>query len=445
MSRPLISATLIARNEAHNVERCFDSIWQHVDQVVLVDTGSVDGTVEKARAYAKTHGPARKLKVGRFKWVDDFAAARNAADDLATGLWLFWMDMDDTVVGLENLRQIAKDAQPDEVAFFTHYTYAQDEHGNIISELWRERLVRAGVARWEGRLHEHKIFRAGRVIQLPYETARWVHHRAIHDQSSGVRNLRILKAWDVEEPDNPRIVQSLGLEYLGGNDWENAIPTFQRYLTFGGEPPERRAQASRYLSQALMQANRVADAESVAFASLRETWGWTDTHLSLAECAQTLGRPQEGLDHALRALGMGKPQSILILNPLQYTAHPRALAAVCEMQLGHYDQAMRYVNECLEVCPSYPLITAYLPGWQQGILLEQTVQAWLACADLLVKHGEHAKAKELLDTVPFFAARDQRVIGKRTELWLTPDLVLEPLPADSAARKFIERHLELAA
>ena len=447
VSEPFLSATLIAKNEVENVERCLDSLWMHCDQIVVADTGSTDGTIEKLRAYAKAVGPSRKLKIGRFKWVDDFAAARNYADSLATGEWLVWGDFDDTIVGLGELRKMAEEASPDVMAFFTHYTYAQDQNDNVISELWRERLVRNHVSKWEGRLHEHKIFTHGQVLQVDPAIARWVHHKHMHSAASSERNLRILKAWDHDEPDNPRIIQSLGLEYLGGNDFENAIPIFQRYLTFTEEPTERRAQASRYLAQSLLQLGRVDEAEDVAFTSLRETWGWTDTHLTLAEIAQTKGRPQEGLQHAFRAIEMGKPQSILILNPTQYTAHPRAVAAVCEMQLGHYDEAMRWAKETLEICPDYPLVATYLPGWKQTILREQTVNAWLSCVQLLESHGELTKAKELLSTAPTFAIDDPRLIAKRVGLWQAQENTPEPEPLDpeSAARKFIERHLEMAA
>ena len=74
-----------ASKSSSTSQPCFDTFWEHVDEVVLCDTGSRDGTVAEARRYAKARGDAEKLVVGRFKWCDDFAAARTYAHSLATG------------------------------------------------------------------------------------------------------------------------------------------------------------------------------------------------------------------------------------------------------------------------------------------------------------------------------------------------------------------------
>ena len=59
------------------------------DEIVVVDTGSVDRTREIAREFG--------ARVFDFVWVDDFAAARNAALARATGDYAFWLDADDVV------------------------------------------------------------------------------------------------------------------------------------------------------------------------------------------------------------------------------------------------------------------------------------------------------------------------------------------------------------
>ena len=69
------------------------------DEVVVVDTGSTDDTVQIAKAHGAT--------VGHFAWCDDFAAARNASLDLATGDWILWIDADEEVAagGRETLQE----------------------------------------------------------------------------------------------------------------------------------------------------------------------------------------------------------------------------------------------------------------------------------------------------------------------------------------------------
>src|SRR5689334_266361 len=84
-----VSLTMIVRDEEANLPRCLESAFGLFDEVVIVDTGSTDRTADIARSYGAS--------VSAFRWVDDFAAARNAALGLATGDYIFWMDADETL------------------------------------------------------------------------------------------------------------------------------------------------------------------------------------------------------------------------------------------------------------------------------------------------------------------------------------------------------------
>lgn len=86
---PLLSAALIVRDEEHHLADCLDSIEPIVDEVVVVDTGSVDGTV----ALAEDHG----ARVHHKPWQDDFALARNYALEQCTGRWILYIDADERV------------------------------------------------------------------------------------------------------------------------------------------------------------------------------------------------------------------------------------------------------------------------------------------------------------------------------------------------------------
>jgi tetratricopeptide (TPR) repeat protein len=82
-----VSAALIVRNESAFIEDCLKSLEGLVDEIVVVDTGSTDDTVEKAR-----HFP---VKLHSFQWQQDFSAARNYAIDQASGDWILYIDADE--------------------------------------------------------------------------------------------------------------------------------------------------------------------------------------------------------------------------------------------------------------------------------------------------------------------------------------------------------------
>ncbi len=72
-----------------NIYKFSSSVAGLFDEIVVVDTGSQDRTRETAREFG--------ARVFDFVWVDDFAAARNAALVRATGDYAFWLDADDVV------------------------------------------------------------------------------------------------------------------------------------------------------------------------------------------------------------------------------------------------------------------------------------------------------------------------------------------------------------
>ncbi len=80
---------MIVRNEEDNVRPCIDPLLPVLDEVIIVDTGSTDGT----KRVAKELG----ANVYDFPWCDDFSAARNESIRHATGDYILWLDADDRI------------------------------------------------------------------------------------------------------------------------------------------------------------------------------------------------------------------------------------------------------------------------------------------------------------------------------------------------------------
>ncbi|MGO9882155.1 MAG: glycosyltransferase family 2 protein, partial [Solirubrobacteraceae bacterium] len=87
----MLSGALIVRDESRVLSDCLASIREIVDEIVVVDTGSVDDSVEIARRYG--------ARVIHHPWRDDFAQARNAALDAARGEWILYIDADERLSG----------------------------------------------------------------------------------------------------------------------------------------------------------------------------------------------------------------------------------------------------------------------------------------------------------------------------------------------------------
>jgi tetratricopeptide (TPR) repeat protein len=82
-----LSAALIVRDESRFIEGCLKSLVGSVDEIVIVDTGSQDDTIEKALRFP--------VKLYHFAWCNDFSAARNFALEQATGEWILYIDADE--------------------------------------------------------------------------------------------------------------------------------------------------------------------------------------------------------------------------------------------------------------------------------------------------------------------------------------------------------------
>ena len=83
-----ISACVITKNEERNMPRWLECMSSVADEIIVVDTGSTDNTVQLAKSAG--------AKLYNFKWINDFAAAKNYAIEQATGDWILFLDADES-------------------------------------------------------------------------------------------------------------------------------------------------------------------------------------------------------------------------------------------------------------------------------------------------------------------------------------------------------------
>ena len=84
-----ISLCMITRDEEYFLPRCLDSVKTLVDEIIVVDTGSTDGTVDIAATYG--------AKIYHHPWKDDYSKHRNQSIAYAGGEWILVMDADEVI------------------------------------------------------------------------------------------------------------------------------------------------------------------------------------------------------------------------------------------------------------------------------------------------------------------------------------------------------------
>ena len=173
---------MIVKNEEKVIGRCLDSICDIVDEIIVVDTGSTDNTKNIVNQYTD--------KIYDFKWVNDFAKARNYSFSKATKDYILWMDADDVILqeDKKKLKKL-KESMDGTVDVYTMvYNYSQDENGTPIIVQRRERIVkRENNYQWISPIHE-VIVPTGNIV----DTDIVVTHKK-HGIKDVNRNLRIFE------------------------------------------------------------------------------------------------------------------------------------------------------------------------------------------------------------------------------------------------------------
>jgi tetratricopeptide (TPR) repeat protein len=349
--RATLTACLITRNEIDSLPRCLKSIRPVADQIIVVDTGSTDGTREAARRLG--------AEVHDLPWSDDFAAARNAAIERAACDWVLIMDADEQLPpgSAAQLRELL--ARPPQAAVCQLLTYAPSSTParaglDLVGHL---RLFRRGLGiHFQGAIHEQLVDREGRLIDSAVATGIVVHHHGYLESREAVaergeRNLRLLSARAEAEPDNAYVLFHLGHAQLASGEAEAGVSALRRALDLADDSQPFRPKTAVLLAQALQFFGRHAQAEEAIRAVLA-------SHPEDPELLCALGRILEALDRAddaievYRAATRGRfgPNTDYHDFPCRDVV-PRGRLAALHLSRGQADAAMEEIGAGLAVRP----------------------------------------------------------------------------------------------
>jgi glycosyltransferase involved in cell wall biosynthesis len=333
--------------------------------MVIVDTGSTDGTREVARAFG--------ARVFDFPWPDSFAVARNQSLELARGKWVLRMDADDEMSPghAAKLRELVRRFPGQEVGYLMEYRVPPGPAGtggHVVDQLqlWPNRPD----LRFEHRLHEQLLpsaLRAG--IPILYSGLAVLHQNFDWSpEGQAKRRRRDFKLLELDLRDNPdhaMVLFNLGMTYLyTAREYEVAAYYLRRCLDRAHWEDTIVRLAYHLLAMA-----RIAQGDWEAARAANEegrSYHPEDAQLlsQAAQILEHLGRPQEARQ-ALERLILGYDEGHYRCTDeglrTYQGRHDLAMLLWRMGHLGHCEQILR------EVVQTYPFFLPAQIHWAEAM------------------------------------------------------------------------------
>jgi tetratricopeptide (TPR) repeat protein len=431
---PRLSLCMIVRDSTRTLRPCLESIRPFVDEMIVVDTGSLDDT----RQIAADCG----AKVFEFPWVDDFAAARNESLRHAQGEWIFWMDSDDTI-DAENgqkLRELVGREHPPQIMGMVMQVHCPSisEDGDLnVTVVDHIKLFRnRPEIRFEGRIHEQVLPSIRRLGgDVGWTDAFVVHSGADYSpagrEKKNERDLRLLQLDLRDRPGHPFVLFNLGMTHADAGDDRSAV----EYLELGREAADPQESHVRKLYALLLQSYRRLGDQAKAWETCLEGRRIFPEDRELRFLEGTLHHQQGRLKDAeaayVRAMEPSKTRHFSSVDD-GVSGHKacRNLAQVY-MDAGQLPAAEECLWRAIELRPGSR------EGWrmlgnlllQQGRLAAAAVQSMrlmhdallrpeglLLASRILVARGEKAEAIELMNLATRERPQDLELLDAQCEL-----------------------------
>ncbi|SMD16892.1 glycosyltransferase [Sporomusa malonica] len=344
----LISIAMIVKNEENMLRACLDSVKAVVDEIVIVDTGSVDKTVEIAKSYTD--------KVYSYSWQGDFSAARNFAIDQCSCEWILYLDADERLaVRPESLRELITSTTKEAfIVPLKNYCGPGCSDYNVIGVL---RLFRnLPHYRFIGKIHEQIGIANQEVVghsDFPVISHSYINTGRRQDKRR--RNMSMLAEQLKHEPENEAFIKYyLGCEWLGLGRYLQAYACFRcAYEQLDESHIFFRSSAVRSLVACLRGMGRFEEALAICMKETAVYPEYTDLFFDGGVVLEQLGEYEIALRWFKAAVDLGAPLIVYQhSNGTEDFLSQYHLGHCCQI-LGKYEEAAEWYEKALEANKNY--------------------------------------------------------------------------------------------
>ncbi|MBP2627630.1 MAG: glycosyl transferase family 2 [Firmicutes bacterium] len=349
-----ISLAMIVRDEEANLAECLGSVKDEVDEIVIVDTGSTDQTLNIASNFTN--------KIYHFPWQGDFSAARNFAISKCSGQWILSLDADEKLDSEKgSIRQLIGSSPETEVFGLSLLIYSATEYERFtVMRLFRN----TAEYHFVGKIHEQVVINNTNVVDIgdaPVICHKFVTHKQRNKKRW--RNLRLLKHELHRDPDNYYLKYYMGVEWLGIGRYERAVDCLQTAVaSISLYQPMFRGPAVRYLVDCLKFLGRPDEALEICQNECELNPDFTDVFFETGAILEEQGKFKQAIDYFLKAIQLGDPPLWLFHSKGTESFLACYHLAFCYEKIGLYELAENYYWQALETNPKYtcPLYSLFL-------------------------------------------------------------------------------------
>lgn len=251
-----LSLCMIVKNEAQTLPRCLASVCGVVDEIIVLDTGSQDHTVEVAQGLG--------ARVYHFPWGNDFAAARNESLKYAQGEWILVLDADETLTPaiVPQLHQAIQSESHLLINLLRQEVGAAQSPYSLVSRLFRNHPEIAFSRPYHAMVDESvaQIQRHQPQWQIGYLSDVAVLHAGYQAQaialSDKVNRARItMEGYLADHPGDPYVCSKLGALYVQMGDSQRGTALLERGLEAGPSEASIRYELHYHLGIAYRQSD----------------------------------------------------------------------------------------------------------------------------------------------------------------------------------------------
>lgn len=437
-----LSLSMVVKDGLSDLKRLQPLVEPFIDEwVVVMPPG------DKAASWASKHGikvieqdftrPIEREYINKMKFMGlevspdyrlfNFAAARNASLEAATGDYLLWLDADDEPIGMDNIKKLIEKNPKIEV-FNALYDYGKDEEGNPISDHYRERVV-LNNGKWEwkgaklGLIHEtlmskDELFEPF-ALDVPEDVFR-VEHHTDHVQESSMRNhIALLYEYLKTNGEDPRTTYYLGIEYFNRKMFEHCIKILLEFVEVTGSDEDRHS-AWLKIGEAYHMLGDRKSGRNAYLKAIDELPHKPDGYLGLGESYHEEEQWAKSNEYIMTGLQKKLPKGKHGLDVMKYTFRPCGYVALNYIQLGKQDDAFEWFMRAAKMNPKHPWIQDNAQLFYDAKDLDEYVKSFVKLGQLSQKLYPKTLSK-LAEAVPD-ELKDQELLMDFKWRYTTPKI-----------------------